>query len=134
MRLLSVGMVTAGFFYLPLGSSVETGHLQWQVFDPAAATAAIDSGQPVIIDFYADWCAPCRELDELTFSDSRVAAVLADYARFKVDQTRSSDVGDAAATDYQVMGMPTVIVFEGGAEKFRITGFEPPEIFLKRLD
>ncbi len=133
MRLVSVGMVVAGLLYLPLGRSAPGEHLEWQDFDAAAAAAAIDSGQPVIIDFYADWCAPCRELDELTFADPRVAEVLSGYARFKVDQTRSSAEGDAAATEYEVMGMPTVIVFQDGEEQFRITGFEPPEQFLKRL-
>ncbi len=133
MRLISVGMVVAGLLYLPLGSSTPEEHLEWQAFDPSAAAAAIDSGLPVIIDFYADWCAPCRELDELTFADPRVAEILAGFARFKVDQTRSSEVGDAAARSYEVMGMPTVIVFGDGEEQFRITGFEPPDRFLKRL-
>jgi len=133
MRLVSVAMIVAGMFYLPRGHSESAEHLGWQVFDPAAAEAAIESGQPVIIDFYADWCAPCRELDEKTFAHPSVAEVLSGYARFKVDQTKSSKVGDAAAGDFEVMGMPTVIVFRDGEEQFRITGFEPPEQFLKRL-
>jgi len=87
----------------------------------------------VIIDFYADWCAPCRELDEKTFAHPSVAEVLSEYARFKVDQTKSNPVGNAAADFFEVMGMPTVIVFREGEELFRITGFEQPEQFLKRL-
>jgi len=133
MRLVSLGMVLAGVFYLPLAGHEAVEHLEWQPYDRSAAAAAIASGQPVIIDFYADWCAPCRELDELTFADPRVAEKLSGYARFKVDQTRSNEVGDAAAGEFEVMGMPTVIVFSGGDEQFRITGFEPPEQFLKRL-
>ena len=133
MRLVSLGMVVAGVFYLPLGGHQSREHLEWQAYDPPAAAAAIASGQPVIIDFYADWCAPCRELDELTFADPRVAAELSGYARFKVDQTRSNEIGDTAASEFEVMGMPTVIVFSDGDEQFRITGFEPPDQFLKRL-
>jgi thiol:disulfide interchange protein DsbD len=134
MRLVSAGMIVVGVFYLPLDQAVSEEHLDWQAYDPGRADAAIAAGGPVIIDFYADWCAPCRELDEQTFSDPSVAGVLGSYARFKVDQTKSNPIGEAAATQYEVMGMPTVIVFEGGAEKFRITGFEPPEVFIKRLE
>lgn len=133
MRLVSLGLVIAGLLYLPRGEGSATAHLEWQPYDEARASAAIASGQPVIIDFYADWCAPCRELDELTFADPRVAEVLAGYVRFKVDQTRSTDVGDAAAMRFEVMGMPTVIGFRDGTEQFRITGFEPPDRFLARL-
>jgi thiol:disulfide interchange protein DsbD len=133
MRLVSLGMVVAGLTFLPRGESSATTHLDWKPYDEASAAAAISSGQPVILDFYADWCAPCRELDELTFADPRVAERLAGYARFKVDQTRSSDVGDDATARFEVMGMPTVIVFRDGSERFRITGFEPPDRFLARL-
>ena len=133
MRLVSLGMVVAGVFYLPLGGHESREHLEWQAYDPPAVAAAIASGQPVIIDFYADWCAPCRDLDELTFADPRVAEELSGYARFKVDQTRSNEIGDTAASEFEVMGMPTIIVFSDGDEQFRITGFEPPDQFLKRL-
>jgi thiol:disulfide interchange protein DsbD len=134
MRVVSLVLVVAGVLQLPLGAAPEESHQEWLAYDADAATAAIESGEPVIIDFYADWCAPCRELDEKTFSDPRVAERLADFHRFKVDQTRSNPVGDEAALEYAVMGMPTVIVFRDGEESFRITGFEPPDVFLGRLD
>jgi thiol:disulfide interchange protein DsbD len=133
MRLVSVALVVAGVLQVPRGGAATEEHLEWIPYDVASAAAAIESGGPVIIDFYADWCAPCRELDEKTFSDPRVAAVLAEFSRFKVDQTRSNPVGDQAAMDFKVMGMPTVIAFGDGRELFRITGFEPPEQFLERL-
>ena len=133
MRLASLAMVVAGLLYLPRGEGAAGGHLEWLPYDEAKVSAAIASGQPVIVDFYADWCAPCRELDELTFADPRVAERLAGYARFKVDQTRSTDAGDDAAMQFEVMGMPTVIVFRDRTEQFRITGFEPPDRFLARL-
>lgn len=139
MRALAAGMLVVGVLMMPGvrhgGAAVEGGggHLEWQAYEAASAKTAIAGGGPVIIDFYADWCAPCRELDERTFSAPAVRTVLEGYSRFKVDLTRATDSGQALIAEYGVMGVPTVIVFAGGEEVFRITGFEPPDRFLKRL-
>jgi len=139
MRLLSTGMLVAGVLLAPGirggggAATSETDHLQWQPYKAAAVAAARAGDRPVIIDFYADWCAPCRELDEKTFAAREVKVLLEGYARFKVDLTRSDETNQDLTSEYGVLGVPTVIVFSGGEEIFRITGFEPPERFLKRL-
>ncbi len=135
MRLAAAAILVAGVWYLPLGSGTEHGEeLQWDAFQRKAVASAVDSGGPVIVDFFADWCAPCRELDEKTFGDSRVAGKLGSFARFKVDMTTASPENQALAAEYGVRGVPTVIVYRNGREAFRITGFEPPERFLERLE
>jgi thiol:disulfide interchange protein DsbD len=139
MRLASAVLLVVGASMLPVwgGAGVggaAAGHLEWETFDEAAFRSAVEAGAPVIVDFYADWCVPCRELDEKTFADPRVRAVLEGFRRFKVDQTRSSAEAVALAGDFGVLGVPTVIVYRDGGEAFRITGFEPPERFLPRLD
>jgi len=140
MRVLSTGMMIAGVIMAPafpgshdVAAAVED-HLQWQSYESGTVDTALAGDRPVIIDFYADWCAPCRELDEKTFSDSGVRAVLDGYDRFKVDLTRSTEANQELVNQYGVMGVPTVIVLSGGEEIFRITGFEPPEQFMKRLE
>ena len=139
MRVLAAAMLVAGVVMAPavhLGGAKageSADHLAWQSYDATVVEAAIAGGGRVIVDFYADWCAPCRELDEKTFPAPNVSALLEGYSRFKVDLTRSSEESQALATEYRVMGVPTVIVFSGGEEVFRITGFEPPARFLKRL-
>ena len=140
MRLLSVAMIVVGIVMAPSvqhsgPTAVATAdHLEWQPFESAAVAAALAGDQPVIIDFYADWCAPCRELDEKTFPAPEVRARLENYRRFKVDLTRSTEANQALTSEYSIMGVPTVIVLTGGEESFRITGFEPPEQFVKRLE
>lgn len=136
MRLVSAALIVAGVLLLPLGGhqAAPRAELAWQPWDQAAFTRAVEAGEPVIVDFFADWCAPCRELDERTFSDPRVAEALSGFARFKVDLTRSSDATDALRQRFGVRGVPTVMVYRGGRELFRITGFEPPEVFLERLE
>ena len=68
-----------------------------------------------------------------TFADPRVAEILSGFERFKVDQTRVEREAAEAAAEYSGRGVPTVIVYRGGQELFRITGFEPADQFLKRL-
>jgi thiol:disulfide interchange protein DsbD len=140
MRLATVAMIVAGVAIAPVGSTgpgsdpgAVADHLTWSAYDDAAVRAAIEAGRPVILDFYADWCAPCRELDEKTFADARVAAALGEHDRFKVDLTRASAATAEISQAWGVRGVPTVVVLAGGQERFRITGFEPPEPFLERL-
>ena len=141
MRVICTVMVVVGVNGLggglrppATGAGDGGGHLAWEVYDHAGVAAAIRAGEPVVLDFYADWCAPCRELDEKTFTDPRVAEVLSRFKRFKVDQTRATDESLDAAEEYQVRGVPTVIVYQSGQERFRITGFEPPAQFLGRFE
>ncbi|MEJ2188568.1 MAG: cytochrome c biogenesis protein CcdA [Acidobacteriota bacterium] len=140
MRVLAAGMLVLGVVLAPgvrnhgaANSDEATGHLVWQTYEGEEVAAAISRGGPVIIDFYADWCAPCRELDEKTFAAPGVRSVLEGFSRFKVDLTRSDETNQQLTAEYEVLGVPTVIVFRDGLEAFRITGFEPPERFLKRL-
>jgi len=138
MRLVCAAMLVVGLSMLPIAKSgglvvAEGDRLEWAAFDGDAFQEALDSGQTVIVDFYADWCAPCRELDEKTFSDPRVAEILDGFVRFKVDQTRASKEAVALAKEFKVMGVPTVMLYRDGAEVFRITGFESAEQFLPRI-
>ncbi len=139
MRLVCAGLLIVGFTMLPVvqggPATADTAeHLTWQPFDRDAYQRAMESGDNVVVDFYADWCVPCKELDEKTFSDPRVAAVLDGYVRFKVDQTRASEEALDLARQFEVLGVPTVVLYRDGQEAFRITGFEPPERFLERLE
>lgn len=136
MRLASAGLVVAGILLAPASRSSEKAELGWKPYDEAAVSAAIASGQPVVLDFYADWCLPCKELDKLTFSEQRVAARLGQMALYKVDLTRSSEATDALRARYAVAGVPTIVFYRGGQEVAgtRLTGFENAEAFLVRLD
>jgi thiol:disulfide interchange protein DsbD len=108
---------------------------QWEKYDASKLAAARAAGKPVVIDFYADWCLPCKELDAKTFSDARVAQELDRFVRLKADLTAADDTTTVALTkQYAIVGVPTIVFIDAGgkeAASARLTGFEPPERFLQ---
>ncbi len=135
MRLASAAVLVAGVLLVPAKAPTGTAGLTWRPYDEHAVDKAMASGESVVLDFYATWCVPCKELDEKTFSSPDVAARLASFARFKVDLTRNDPETDRLRQRYDVAGVPTVAFFRSGKEvaDTRLTGFETPEAFLARL-
>jgi thioredoxin 2 len=82
----------------------------------------LGAGVPVLIDFYADWCAPCRMV--APFIDEIANANVGKLLVGKVDTDRSQGV----AARYGIRSIPTLIVFEDGEEVERSIGFEPEKI------
>ena len=110
--------------------------VQWEKYDAAKVAAARAAGKPVVIDFYADWCLPCKELDHKTFTDAGVVQELDRFVRLKADLTAAEDATTVALTkQYAIVGVPTILWIDAGgneAASARLTGFEPPDAFLKR--
>jgi thiol:disulfide interchange protein DsbD len=110
--------------------------VQWEKYDAAKLAAARAAGKPVVIDFYADWCLPCKELDHKTFTDPRVAQELDRFVRLKADLTAAEDANTVALTkQYAIVGVPTILWIDASgneAASARLTGFEPADAFLKR--
>ena len=110
----------------------------WDTYTPEKLASAKEEARPVIIDFYADWCIPCHELDQYTYSNANVIHALEKFRKFKVDLT---DPDAKEANDlierFNVIGVPTVVFLnsEGNEmSKARITGFVPPEELLSILN
>jgi len=109
----------------------ETNSVNWKPFTKDALTEI--SGKGVIVDFYADWCIPCKELDAATFSDPRVIELSKDFETYKADMTKSlSPEVEAIREQYNIIGVPTILILNSkGEEKERITGFVNAEEFYK---
>jgi thiol:disulfide interchange protein DsbD len=106
----------------------------WQKFSIAAYEESLKNNESMLIDFYADWCIPCKELDALTFSDPRVIKELENYTSYKVDMTQMTEANEELRKKFNVIGMPTVLIINfKGEEVHRITGFVNAEEFLKMI-
>ena len=104
----------------------------WQYYSNEKYEAALASNQKIIIDFYADWCIPCKELDALTFSDPRVIEKSKDFVAFKVDMTKTLDeTTEQIRNKFKIVGMPTVLMIDSkGNEGKRLSGFVDADEFL----
>ena len=98
--------------------------------------ALLVSDAPIMIDVYADWCIPCKEMDKFTFPDAEVVKLSKKFTAIKIDMTK--DTGDFEKyfqKKYSIKGVPSYIFIDNGLEltSLRSTGFEKAEDFLKRM-
>jgi thiol:disulfide interchange protein DsbD len=99
--------------------------------DQAVKTAA----QPAMLDFYADWCVSCKEMEKFTFSDPRVHARLQQLNLLRADVTANSADDQALLKRFNLFGPPGIIFFnQSGAEVLRVVGYQSADTFLRSLD
>ena len=100
------------------------------------ARIAAAKGKTVMLDFYADWCVSCKEMERFTFNDPKVQARLKDTLLLQADVTANSEEDKALLKRFRLFGPPGMIFFDhnGVEQKYRVIGYEPPEKFLQTLD
>jgi thiol:disulfide interchange protein DsbD len=120
----------------PLSAPKEQSSTPWQEYSEETFAKAIDLGKPVIVDFYADWCVACKELEAYTFTDPAVRELGKDFIWVQYDATTPSAEFEAIKKKYKIIGLPNVIFINSKGEwmeDLTLTGFEKAEPFLKRM-
>jgi thioredoxin:protein disulfide reductase len=119
--------------------------IPWVHDEKTAVLQSRATGKPLLIDFFAEWCAACKELDVHTWTDPVVAKEVADrFVPLKIDATEDTAENDELQKKYEVPGLPTVLMMAcrddrppecaiPGDGPTRVTGFLPPSEMLERL-
>ncbi len=95
------------------------------------------AGKPVVLDFYADWCVSCKEMEHNTFTDSRVQAKLKDAILLQADVTQNADEHGELLKRFGLFGPPGIVFFDPkGIElpSAKVIGYQAPQKFLASLD
>ncbi|MDK9716051.1 MAG: protein-disulfide reductase DsbD [Sulfuritalea sp.] len=95
------------------------------------------AGKPVMLDFYADWCVSCKEMERFTFADPQVAARMKQIVLLKADVTANTAADAALLKRFGLFGPPGIIFFDAAGRELndlRVVGFQPAEKFLPTLE
>jgi thiol:disulfide interchange protein DsbD len=121
------------------GTAAIAGH---PVFQRVKSVADLDAavkaaGKPVMLDFYADWCVSCKEMERFTFSDPRVQARLGRMLVLQADVTANDQEDQALLKRFKLFGPPAIVFFDASGRELqgrRVIGFQPAERFLQSVE
>ncbi len=110
-------------------------------FERVSTVAELDArlknaSQPVMLDFYADWCVSCKEMERFTFTDAKVKSELAQMVLLQIDVTKNTAEDQRLLKRYRLFGPPGIIFFDKGGREIpglRVIGFQPADKFLHSL-
>ncbi|MBU6439739.1 MAG: protein-disulfide reductase DsbD [Betaproteobacteria bacterium] len=108
-------------------------------FAPVASNSQLDASLAqargtVMLDFWADWCVSCKEMDHFTFTDPQVRSRLQRMQLLRADVTANNPADQALLKRFQLFGPPGIIFFRDGREIGRVVGDENAQAFLRSLD
>ncbi|AIY39584.1 Cytochrome c-type biogenesis protein DsbD [Collimonas arenae] len=138
-----VGGITGGRDVLAplahLGGAQQGAHTQFvRVKSVAELDAALaqTNGKPALLDFYADWCVSCKEMEKFTFTDPRVQTRFGDMILLQIDVTANNADDKAMLKRFNLFGPPGIIFFDGKGQEVprgRVIGYQNSDKFLQSL-
>ncbi len=96
-------------FNQSIASESQTGAIQWIPYSEKILQQAVSQNKPVMIDFFAEWCAACHELEEKTYTEAEFIELSKQFVLVKVDATEDTEDVQKILTQYNIKGLPTVV-------------------------
>jgi thiol:disulfide interchange protein DsbD len=123
------------------GTATQQAHLSFRTVKTLddlerELAAARDAGKPAMLDFYADWCVSCKEMEKYTFAEPQVQQALEGYSLLQADVTANDDADKALLKHFELLGPPSIIFYDDtGTERteLRLVGFKPAEEFVAHV-
>ena len=135
--ILGALVILSGVFLVNAALQPEPPEIDWVSYRAESIDALQKNNRPLLIDFYADWCSACRQLDRKTFRDRKVVEKSREFVAVRVDCTAPDNKCRALTEKFQVSGLPTVIFISGKGEEIRDlrgVGFLGPVEMLKKME
>ena len=134
-KVLGVAMVCGGIVYL-LMSIRPASQIEWIPYDQSVIAQATEAKRPVILEFYADWCAPCRIMEREVFTDPEIIKLSRKFVTVRADLTKVRPFHDELMERYQIRGIPAVVFINSEGkevERLRVVGLVDRAEFVDRL-
>jgi thiol:disulfide interchange protein DsbD len=135
LRCILGTVVSVSLVYTLIGSTSSAQTLNFRPFNPTLLQAAKLQRKPVVLDFAADWCVPCREMERTTFRDPAVVQQSGKFIWVKANLTKASPGNAALMKQFAVAGVPTTVFIDStGRVRATRTGYIGPREFLTYLE
>jgi thiol:disulfide interchange protein DsbD len=132
-RALGVAGLALGIWLALPGAPLAAG-IRWTPLSPNSLSTAIDNGKPAVVEFGAEWCLPCVEMENTTFRDPVVSRESQRFSMLQADVTEESSENTALLEEFVVSGVPTIIFYNtDGREVKRLVGYVSAEQMLDTM-
>ena len=135
--IFGVLLILSGALLVNAALQPEPRGIDWVYYRGQSIEQLQEKNRPLLIDFYADWCAACKELDRKTFRDKKVVEKATEFVMVRVDCTSPDNKCTALTQKFRVSGLPTVVFINSKGEEIhglRAVGFLGPAEMLRKMD